>query len=62
LDYGEQFKAHTELIEYHPKDLNIFLGEHQFFGIKNLKSIFSIDKANIFQLFLLNKLVSEQGL
>jgi hypothetical protein len=26
------------------------------------KSIFSIDKANIFQLFLLDKLVSRQGL
>ncbi len=33
------FKANTESIEHHPKDLKLFLGEHKFFGIKKLKHI-----------------------
>jgi hypothetical protein len=31
-----KFKANTESIKHHPKDLKLFLGEHQFFGIKKL--------------------------
>jgi hypothetical protein len=43
--------------------VNLFLGDHQFFGDKKFKNrFFSIDKANISQLFLLDKLVSSQGL
>jgi hypothetical protein len=43
--------------------VKVFLGENQNLPIKKFKNrFFSLENANIFQLFLLDKLVSGQGL
>jgi hypothetical protein len=47
----------------HIWDVKVFLSDRQFFSVRKIKiSIFSIDNANLSRLFLLDKLVNEQGL
>ena len=37
---GEHFKPYPELIGHHPRSVNLFLGDHQFFGDKKFKNRF----------------------
>jgi hypothetical protein len=52
------------MIGHHPRGVKVILGENQILPIKKFRNRFfqQIEKANISQLFLLDKLVSGQGL
>jgi hypothetical protein len=40
-----------QFLTHHPEDLKLFLGEHQFFGIKKLKNYFFDRESKYFPIF-----------